>query len=91
MNSIDSQEQETVQNTFSDEENQSYVAFIKAFSPVLLHLVGQERPPQREDIKHIIAEFQELSVESVPDADKITTLRNWVDLQMDAIGRLTPQ
>lgn len=78
------------QNIYTDEENQSYVAFIKAYAPVLLHLVEQAPPPPREDIKNIIAEFQELTVDSVPDPDKTTVLRNWVDLQSDAIGELTP-
>lgn len=81
--------QEPVQNTYTDEENQSFIAFVKAYAPVLLYLVEQEPPPPREDIKNIIAEFQELSVDTVPASDKITVLRNWVDLQTDSIGGLT--
>ena len=89
MNSLETQE--PVQNVYTDEENQSYVAFIKAYSPVLLYLVEREPVQQREDISQIIAEFQELTVDEVPSSDKITILRNWVDLQSNAIGGLTSE
>jgi hypothetical protein len=90
MDSHSPESQSNIVETFSDEDNQSYIAFIKAFAPVLLHLVEQDTDHRREDIKHIIAEFQAFSEDEVPDADKTTALRNWVDLQSDAIGELTP-
>ena len=69
-----------------DEENQTYASFIKAFSPVLLHLASDNT-----QIKDIIKEFQDLSEDAIPDRVNARTLRTWVDSNQDEIDELTPE
>ena len=69
-----------------DEENQTYASFIKAFSPVLLHLASDNT-----QIKDIIKEFQDLSEDAIPDRANTRTLRTWVDSKQDIIDEMTPE
>jgi hypothetical protein len=69
-----------------DEENQTYASFIKAFSPVLLHLASDNT-----QIKDIIKEFQELSEDAIPDRANTRILRTWVDSKQDEIDEMTPE
>jgi len=68
----------------AEEDNRSYVAFIKAFAPVLLHLSKDDN-----DIKDIINEFKELPENADPDKTKTDRLRGWVDSKMEVIGNMT--
>lgn len=69
-----------------DEENQTYASFIKAFSPVLLHLASDNT-----QIKNIIKEFQDLLEDAIPDRANARILRTWVDSNHDKIDEMTPE
>lgn len=75
-------------NEYTDEDNQAYVAFIKAFAyvPVLLHLASDNN-----DIIQIIHDFQKLSEDAIPDKTKTERLRGWVDSKMDEIGNMSQE
>jgi hypothetical protein len=70
----------------AEEDNRSFVAFIKAFAPVLLHLSNDNN---NNDIKDIINEFKELSESADPEKTKTDRLRGWVDSKMEVIGNMT--
>jgi hypothetical protein len=64
------------QEPFTNEENQSYIAFIRT----------RTKSDHKRNIKNIIAELQEFTEDAVSDAEKTTMLRNWVDAKEDGIG-----
>jgi hypothetical protein len=76
------------QQEYTEEDNVRYVAFVKAYAPVLLHLA---RDTYNQEYKLIIEEFQELGEDAIPDADKTNTLRLWVDSVQEELGRLSPE
>ena len=76
------------QRVYTDEDNVMYVAFIKAYAPVLLHLA---RDTHNREYKEIIIAFQDLGEDAIPDADKTNTLRWWVDSVEDELGQLTQE
>ena len=83
---MDSPTENQSQQVHTDEDNRSFVAFIKAFAPVLLHLSKDE-----SDVNNIIGELQELPEDADPDKTKIDLLRGWVDTKMDVIGNMTKE
>ena len=67
-----------------EEEDQMYVAFIKAFAPVLLHLSSRN-----SRIQSIINEFKK--EDAAPDHRNVEELRTWVDSKQDEIDALTDE
>ena len=83
---MDSSTDNQTQQVYTDEDNRTYIAFIKAFAPVLLHLSDNDN-----EIKSIIVEFQEIPEDADPDKTKTDRLRGWVDSKMDVIGNMTQE
>ena len=77
---------------YTEGDNIMYVAFVKAFAPVLLHLAQGPPLDEHDQIKRIIKKFQGLREDEVPDPIKTTTLRTWVDSEsiQTKMGDLSP-
>lgn len=73
---------------YTDEDNITYVTFIKVFSPVLLHLAHEEH---NHISKRLIEKFQNLGENVVPDREETNTLRTWVDSVQHKIDEMTPE
>lgn len=61
-----------------------YVAFVKAFAPILLHFSSQNT-----NFRPIIDEFTNMREDAVPDHAKVDELRTWVDSIQDRLDTLS--